>query len=52
MLRDEQSLERRDVIKKLYLIGLPGVAYVKLNARAEWPPYLQIRIPDDPSDPA
>ncbi len=25
--------------------GLPGVAYVRLDPRAEWPPELQIRIP-------
>lgn len=25
--------------------GLPGVAYVRLDARAAWPPELQIRIP-------
>ena len=25
--------------------GLPGIAYVKLDPKAEWPPKLQVRIP-------
>ena len=25
--------------------GLPGVAYVRLDPKAEWPPELQIRLP-------
>uniref|UniRef100_E6QBJ1 Putative secretion protein HlyD n=1 Tax=mine drainage metagenome TaxID=410659 RepID=E6QBJ1_9ZZZZ len=26
--------------------GLPGVAYVKLDAKAPWPPQLQPRLPE------
>src|SRR5690606_28120265 len=29
--------------------GLPGVAHVKLDPQAEWPPQLQIRLPDEPA---
>jgi HlyD family secretion protein len=25
--------------------GLPGMAYVKLNPQVEWPPHLQVRVP-------
>ena len=27
--------------------GLPGVAYVRLDAAAAWPPDLQVKLPDD-----
>jgi HlyD family secretion protein len=27
--------------------GLPGVAYVQLDSKAEWPDYLQVKLPND-----
>lgn len=30
--------------------GLPGVAYVRLDPTAEWPPELQVRLPEPPPD--
>jgi HlyD family secretion protein len=27
--------------------GVPGVAYVRLDPKADWPEYLQVRLPDD-----
>jgi len=26
--------------------GLPGVAYVKIDPAAAWPPHLQVRLPE------
>lgn len=28
-------------------IGLPGMAYVQLDPKAEWPAHLKVRIPND-----
>lgn len=27
--------------------GLPGIAYVRLDDRSEWPAHLQVRLPDE-----
>lgn len=29
--------------------GLPGVAYVKFDPQAEWPPQLRVRLPNEPA---
>ena len=42
---DKELLERYLTYVKT---GLPGMAYVKIDPRAEWPPHLQVRLPELP----
>jgi HlyD family secretion protein len=42
---DKELLERYLTQVKT---GLPGMAYVKIDPRAEWPPHLQVRLPEPP----
>jgi HlyD family secretion protein len=48
MFRVKAQIDRELLRKHMRLVktGLPGVAWVKLDPKAEWPPQLRARVPD------